>query len=38
MNHLGANMTIAVLVGAAIFNILLVVPLVSLALRRPIIA
>ena len=28
-------MTIAVLAGAAVFNILLVLPLVPLALRRP---
>jgi hypothetical protein len=38
MGHLGADMTIAVLAGAAVFNILLVLPLVPLALRRPIAA
>jgi hypothetical protein len=35
IDRLGADMTIAVLAGAAVFNILLVVPL---ALRRPIAA
>jgi MFS family permease len=35
MEHLGPDMTIVVLVGAAVFNIVLVVPLIPLALRRP---
>ena len=38
MGHLGADMTIAVLAGAAVFNILLVLPLVPLALRRSAVA
>jgi predicted MFS family arabinose efflux permease len=38
MEYLGADMTIAVLVGAAVFNIVLVLPLVPLALHRPIVA
>jgi MFS family permease len=38
MGHLGADTTIAVLTGVAVFNILLVLPLVPLALRRPIAA
>jgi predicted MFS family arabinose efflux permease len=38
MGHLGAGATIAVLAGTAVFNILLVLPLVPLALRRPIAA
>jgi hypothetical protein len=38
MSHLGADMTIAVLAGAAVFNIVLVLPLVPLALHRPIVA
>ena len=38
IGHLGADMTIAVLAGAAVFNILLVLPLVPLALRRPVAA
>ena len=38
MIHLGADMTIAVLAGAAVFNIVLVLPLVPLALQRPIVA
>jgi MFS family permease len=36
--RLGADRTIAVLVGAAIFNILLVLPLLPLARRRPVVA
>jgi MFS family permease len=36
IGHFGADVTIAVLAGAAVFNILLVLPLVPLALRRPI--
>jgi MFS family permease len=38
IEHLGADLTIAVLVGAAVFNILLVLPLVPLARRRPVVA
>ena len=38
MSYLGADMTIAVLAGAAVFNIVLVLPLVPLALHRPIVA
>ena len=38
VTHLGTDMTIAVLVGGAVGNILLVVPLVPLALRRPVAA
>ena len=38
MEHLGPGMTIVALVGAAVFNILLVLPLVPLALRRPAVA
>jgi len=38
MNYLGTDMTIAVLAGAAVFNIVLVLPLVPLALHRPIVA
>jgi hypothetical protein len=38
MGHLGAGTTIAVLAGTAVFNILLVLPLVPVALRRPIAA
>ena len=38
VTHLGTDMTIAVLVGGAVVNILLVVPLVPLALRRPVAA
>ena len=38
MDYLGADMTIAVLAGAAVFNIVLVLPLVPLALHRPIVA
>ena len=35
MERLGPDMTIVMLVGAAVFNIVLVLPLVPLALRRP---
>jgi MFS family permease len=35
MEHLGPNLTIVALVGTAVFNILLVLPLIPLALRRP---
>jgi predicted MFS family arabinose efflux permease len=38
MAHLGADMTIAVLAGAAVLNILLVLPMVPLALRRQVAA
>jgi MFS family permease len=38
LEHLGANLTIAVLIGAAVFNILLVLPLLPLAWRRPVVA
>jgi MFS family permease len=38
LEHLGADLTIAVLVGAAVFNILLVLPLLPLARRRPVAA
>lgn len=38
MSHFGADLTIAVLVGAAALNIILVAPLIPLALRRPIVA
>jgi MFS family permease len=38
IEHFGADLTIAVLVGAAVFNILLVLPLLPLARRRPIVA
>jgi MFS family permease len=38
VEHLGADLTIAVLVGAAVFNILLVLPLLPLARRRPVVA
>ncbi len=38
MEHLGPDMTIVALVGAAVFNIALVLPLVPLALRRPVAA
>ena len=38
MERLGPDMTIVALVGAAVFNILLVLPLVPLALRRPVAA
>jgi len=38
VGHLGPDATIAVLTGVAVFNILLVLPLVPLALRRPIAA
>jgi MFS family permease len=38
LEHLGADLTIAVLVGAAVFNILLVLPLLPLARRRPVVA
>jgi MFS family permease len=34
MEHLGPNLTIVALVGTAVFNILLVLPLIPLALRR----
>jgi MFS family permease len=36
VGHLGTDWTIAALVGAAVVNILLVIPLVPIALRRPI--
>jgi hypothetical protein len=38
MEHLGPSLTIVALVGTAVFNILLVLPLVPLALRRPAVA
>jgi hypothetical protein len=38
MEHLGPDMTIVALIDAAVFNILLVLPLVPLALRRPAVA
>ena len=38
MGYFGADMTIAVLAGVAVFNIVLVLPLVPLALRRPLTA
>lgn len=38
MKHLGADMTIAMLAAAAALNIVLMLPLVPLALRRPIAA
>jgi predicted MFS family arabinose efflux permease len=38
MGYFGSDMTIAVLAGAAVFNIVLVLPLVPLALHRPIVA
>jgi len=38
IEHLGTDLTIVVLVGAAVFNILLVLPLVPLARRRAVVA
>jgi MFS family permease len=38
MEHLGPSLTIVALVGTAVFNILLVLPLVPLALRRSAVA
>lgn len=38
IDHLGADLTIAVLIGAALINILLVLPLLPLARRRPVMA
>ncbi len=38
VEHLGADLTISVLVGAALFNTLLVLPLLLLARGRPVVA
>jgi hypothetical protein len=38
VNHLGVDMTIAVLAGTAVISILLVLPLLPLAWRRPAVA
>ena len=36
--HLGADLTIAVLVGASVLNILIILPLLSVARRRQAVA
>ena len=36
--HLGADLTISVLVGAGLFNILIMLPLLPLARGRPVVA